>query len=344
MENGKLMSKSYSRHALAAFTFLMAAMGLQIFSALVLSKVLPESLTGSSAWTFLNIIVPEYVLGFPLFLLITLKMDTKAPEKNKFGFGKFLIGLFMTAGVIGIGAAIGFPTHLLILKLEGKSLMDNMGLAGIMLGSNAFWRILTVGILAPIVEEIVFRKFLIDRTYKYGEFVAVLTSGLMFGLFHGNFTQFFFATFMGFVMAYIYIRTGKIWITIAYHMIINLTTSVITIGVFSLLDMEKISKMTELAREAMADGGQNAALMEEYTKIMAEVLPSMLLYYGWLGFLGLVILTGIIIWIVILVKKKIKFQPTEAQVEGGVKFAWGNVGMILFVVGCLAVFVINYLP
>ena len=110
MENSSLMKKSYSRYAFSAIMFLVVAVIVQLFNNIVLTKVLPQSFTDSSIFAFLNIILPEYFVGFPiLIILITLvfKMDKKAPEKNKFGFGKFIVGLFMMIGAVGVGAVIG---------------------------------------------------------------------------------------------------------------------------------------------------------------------------------------------------------------------------------------------
>ena len=45
-------------------------------------------------------------------------------------------------------------------------------------------------LLAPALEEWIFRKLLVDRTIRYGEGTAIFLSGLMFGLFHGNLNQF----------------------------------------------------------------------------------------------------------------------------------------------------------
>ena len=331
MENSTLMKKSYSGYALACFAFLAATTAVQLFNAFVLAKVLPESFTQSSAFLFLNIIIPEYIIGLPLLLLLSFKMDKKAPEKNKFGFGRFIVCFLLLAGSTGV------------LNIFGRSLMDNMGVAGIMMNSHPFWRILTVGILAPIVEEFIFRKFLIDRTYKYGEWVAIITSALMFGLFHGNFSQFFFATVMGGIMAYVYIRTGKVWITIIYHMIINLSTSVIYMGLYSMIDMEKLSVMTDLANQVRVSGGQDAALVQSYTDAVVAVLPSLLPFVLFVGFEFLLVMAGLVMWIIVLARKKVKVVKTEDTVEKGMKFAWGNVGMIIFVIGCLGLFVYNYI-
>ena len=50
--------------------------------------------------------------------------------------------------------------------------------------------ILTSVIIAPVMEELVFRKYLVDRLVPYGQKTAVVLSGLFFGLFHGNFISF----------------------------------------------------------------------------------------------------------------------------------------------------------
>lgn len=344
MENSSLMKKSYSRYAFSAIMFLVAAVIVQLFNNIVLTNVLPQSFTDSSIFAFLNIIVPEYFVGFPvLIILITLvfKMDKKAPEKNKFGFGKFIVGLFMMIGAVGVGAVIGAAVNFAIVLPFGVEFGNSNALANLMSGSNAFFRILTVGILAPIVEELVFRKFLIDRVVKYGEWVAIITSGLMFGLFHGNFSQFFFATLIGGIFAYIYIRTGKVWITIVYHMILNLATSVVTTTLLGMVDYEAVAKYGEISKQVLVNPN-DTALQAEMTEAMMASIPYLILC-AWFIFLICLIVVGIVVWIIVLAKKKIKVQPTEAQVEKGMKYAWGNVGMIIFIIGTVALFVFNYL-
>ena len=56
--------------------------------------------------------------------------------------------------------------------------------------SNMMVTFLYMVICAPILEEYIFRKLIVDRTVKYGQGVAIVLSGLMFGLFHGNLNQF----------------------------------------------------------------------------------------------------------------------------------------------------------
>ena len=87
--------------------------------------------------------------------------------------------------------------------------------------SSIYTNLLLMVIMAPIFEEIIFRKLLIDRTIKYGKGVSILLSALIFGLFHGNLNQFFYAFLIGGFFAYVYIKTGKIIYTILLHLTVN---------------------------------------------------------------------------------------------------------------------------
>ena len=68
-----------------------------------------------------------------------------------------------------------------------------------------------------ILEEFIFRKMVIDRIWQYGEKIAVVTSALIFALFHINLFQFFYALGIGLIFAYVYLRTGKLRYTIIMH-------------------------------------------------------------------------------------------------------------------------------
>ena len=76
---------------------------------------------------------------------------------------------------------------------------------------------------------ILFRKFLIDKTIKYGAKVSIILSAVLFALFHGNLNQFFYAFLIGGFFAYVYIKTGKITYSIILHAVVNLMGSVFSI-------------------------------------------------------------------------------------------------------------------
>lgn len=84
------------------------------------------------------------------------------------------------------------------------------------------WALTILSILiAPIFEELIFRKVLMDRVGVYGERLAIIVSALSFGAFHGNFQQFFFTVFAGAGLAIIYAKTKKIIFPIILHFLNN---------------------------------------------------------------------------------------------------------------------------
>lgn len=294
--------------------------------------LIPERFVYESWASFLQIIIPMHILGFGLLLLLTSKMPKVKLEKKKLGFGKFIICVFIGAGICAAGMVVGLIFHFALTLPFGVNANDSSALSNLMMSSDAFWRILTVGICAPVVEELIFRKLIIDRMAKYGEFVAIIMSGLMFGIFHGNFQQAFFATGLGMFWAFIYLKTGKIWYTIAMHMTINLATSVVTVYLAQwAMKYLEYSQDPNFAIDLM-NGEANA--------IMASVSSMVLL--AWECVLGLFALVGIILFFVNL--KKFKLNPSPYGFTKGQMFKKGvfNWGMILFWIACAFLFVMSY--
>ena len=77
-------------------------------------------------------------------------------------------------------------------------------------------------ILAPILEELVFRKLLLDRVRHWGDRLSILISALFFACYHTNLFQFFYAFAVGALLAYLALRTGTIRYSILLHGLINL--------------------------------------------------------------------------------------------------------------------------
>lgn len=93
-------------------------------------------------------------------------------------------------------------------------------------------------VIGPILEELVFRKLMLDRTRAYGEKTAIIFSAICFGLFHGNLTQFLFAGVVGLFLGYVYCKTGKVLYTMIMHMLLNGTSSIILLVVLPMLEQQ----------------------------------------------------------------------------------------------------------
>lgn len=83
--------------------------------------------------------------------------------------------------------------------------------------------IVTVGMVAPIAEELVFRGLVFRRMKDWLKpSAAIILSALFFGLYHGNIVQFLYASILGMLLALMYHRTGTLWTAIVAHMAANL--------------------------------------------------------------------------------------------------------------------------
>ncbi|MBT7123449.1 MAG: CPBP family intramembrane metalloprotease, partial [Clostridia bacterium] len=171
-------------------------------------------------------------------------------------------------------------------------------------GTNIWIYSASVVVAAPIVEELFFRKLLISRMERHGEKAAILMSGLIFGIFHGNFSQFFYAFALGIVLGYIYIRTRKIGITIALHMLVNLL------------------------------GGVLAPLAVQNSILLMTLVS--------LGVIGIAI-AGLVLFILQIRKVSLVKRPTQMLGSHWGEYAFVNTGMILFLVAGVILFVTNTL-
>lgn len=90
---------------------------------------------------------------------------------------------------------------------------DNMLCAGILL--------FQLVVIAPLFEEYWFRGIVLEALRPYGNGFAILVSGLLFGLTHANFNQFFYASVLGICLGYIAVSTKSIVTTTIMHAMFN---------------------------------------------------------------------------------------------------------------------------
>ena len=99
-----------------------------------------------------------------------------------------------------------------------------------------------------------YRKLLMDKLGIYGDRLAIVVSAIAFGLFHGDINQIIYAALLGFVLAYLYSRTGNMWLCVLLHSVINFFGSIIP-----MLIMEPMEKFYELYELFLAGEAINEA-------------------------------------------------------------------------------------
>ena len=96
-----------------------------------------------------------------------------------------------------------------------------------LLSGNMLMTIIFVVIVAPVAEELFFRKFLIGRLSHTGKWSAIFVSSMAFALYHMNIYQLFYALFVGLILGYTYVKTGKVIYTIFLHISLNFTGGIL---------------------------------------------------------------------------------------------------------------------
>ena len=280
-------------------------------------------LRASSLGMWLGSVGPLYVVAIPVGLLIMKKLPARKPEDNPLGKKNFFVFLPICFCLMYAGNIIG---TLLALVLSG-GMAENALMDYVM--DNSLLKILVLVILAPLLEEYVCRKQIIDRTRQYGEKIAVFLSALVFGLLHQNLFQFFYAFALGLVFAYIYIRTGRLRYSVLLHGIVNFMGSVIAPWVLSQMDVEALN------------GIDPNASMDEFMAVFADILPGLAIGVGYVLLLIGLSITGLVL--LIIKCKQLVWRDADAQLPKGtcVKTVYWNVGMVLYILLCLVSVVIS---
>jgi membrane protease YdiL (CAAX protease family) len=165
-----------------------------------------------------------YVIAMPLAAFYFKAVPKFGQVRNeRWEFRAWLVVFFIGLSIGYFGNIIGT----IVTNFTSSASIDYENMMDMILEGNTFLIFLNVVVGAPVVEELLFRKFLIDRTIGYGEKLSVFLSGTLFGIMHGNFQQFFYAFGLGCLFAYIYCKTGKIQNTIFFHMWINFCGSIL---------------------------------------------------------------------------------------------------------------------
>ena len=181
----------------------------------------------SNGWfRYLLIAVSFYLIGFPLCCLILKRIpDGHKREEESLTFGGFIKFFLISYFVMVLLNLFTMGFILVVGKVKGADVVNP--LEGVISNSSIWATIIFAGILSPIIEEILFRGVMLNKLRTYGDKIAIITTALLFGLFHENFSQFFYAVGLGVVFAYVTLKTGTIKYSIGLHIMINMMGSVI---------------------------------------------------------------------------------------------------------------------
>ncbi len=197
----------------------------QLVLTLVFSFLAPSVMEGPY-WMWL-MQLPMYAVSMPsAYLILRFCRVSGTAEKRSISFPLLLGLLALCFAMSLVGNLIGTAVNEMISLLTGKPIEN--AVAEMTQVSSFGMNLLFIAILAPVFEELFYRKLIIDRLRHYGTVPAILLSGILFGLIHGNFSQFFYAMMIGCLLGGVYLYTGNLWYSIGIHAAINFTGGVFT--------------------------------------------------------------------------------------------------------------------
>ena len=288
--------KVFNRIGLAIFVSMILVNIVQVIFFGIIRVVNQELL--SAPWiNYAAIAISFYLIGFPVFYLMIKNLPEEEKRESKtLGVFEVIKICFMSYSIVYI---VNFLTNLLMMLIaviKGSEVTNP--LVNMLEGSNWIWSLIFAGILSPIIEEMMFRGVMLNKLRRYGDKVAIITTAILFGLFHANFSQFFYAVALGMIFAYVALKTGTIKYSIILHIVVNIMGGVILPA-------------------AIGDGSNIVVAGCVGLALLAIVI------------IGLVLL--------IKNRKNISLLDGEIKLEKGTAFKtiWVNVGMILYVVICL---------
>jgi uncharacterized protein len=182
---------------------------------------LPPQVSGS-AQLALSAVVPASAL---VAALLVRRLPVRA-----FGFRRVRARWLLIA--VGIGLlAMGLASLVSILVLTPLFPDDSTQSdyhAAVTGGVASFFGVMLLGgILEPIGEELLFRGVVASFLRRWGPWVMIIGTTLVFALAHGINVVFFSAVFMSVGSTWIYWRTGSIWPSLIVHATYNSSSFVL---------------------------------------------------------------------------------------------------------------------
>lgn len=180
-------------------------------------------------FTLILSFAPLYFIGIPIFLICLhyfSKPKAAPTEKHSLSFIQIVRTFILILGTMYAFNLISLFI-VRILSMLKKSTITNP-LETVISESNPFMFFIVACIIAPVAEELLFRFIPYSRLVPIiGERGYLIISSVFFGIFHGNFSQIFYAFAAGWLLGLVYLKTGNIKYSILFHIAANTVGSVV---------------------------------------------------------------------------------------------------------------------
>ena len=203
---------------------LVCALVWQVF---LMAVALAGRLNSGLTLYYLLMLVGHYIIALPLAYRLCRSIPAPAPVKRGMTARRMARWFVIGIALMWFGSLIGSALNDLVYRVAGLEPVDMVTETFDMLPLSVV--LLGACILGPVCEELLFRGLLAGRLARYGQKPAALVGALLFGLYHANLSQFFYAFALGLLLAYVYFYTGSLKAPILLHMLFNFYGSAVVL-------------------------------------------------------------------------------------------------------------------
>lgn len=277
------------------------------------------------------LIINELTLAVGIAVAASVLTSVQRVDLNKenISAGRFMKILLMCFGAAYVGNMIG--TRLLSFwnLVTDNSAGDE--LVTLLETMDPWIMALSVGILAPILEELFFRKFLTERLRVFGERTAILLPAFLFALFHQSAEQIVYAFAVGIILGYCYCRTGNYWLSVLMHALFNLISGVIPVLFLPTLNgfTSELETMFGPDLEQVMMSMDFEAILEMVTPLLEQYGLALALYAIYYLIVLALNITGMVMILVSLKKFKARGGEYALSFKESAKTVFKTPGMIV---------------
>lgn len=222
-------SPAETRQLKKSSTFVAFVLLAMLFADVVLTVASPFGLLdGVLRWAntherymLLNMIVYVVCLAVPAVAVALIGGYRRNPFASK----------RVSGGILGIGV-VGGMAIAIFANVVASWLMNLLTMLGVSEPEmpdllqptlvSLLLNIVATAVLPALVEEMIFRGYILGALRPHGDGLAIVLSAALFALFHGNVLQIPFAFILGLAMGYLAVQTDSIWPAVLLHFSNNL--------------------------------------------------------------------------------------------------------------------------
>lgn len=163
----------------------------------------------------------SWILTLLFFRLLGFKIINKKFRQNQ-NIMFYVLGI-----LLGIGLNLLLSILLNYINIEQIDPNYSKQMEQLLSSGNVVLGIITIGLIGPIFEEILFRKIIFNYLKVFSPVTAIILQAILFGAYHINIIQFIYATIIGIILGFVVYWTSNLLPSIIIHCCIN-TISFVT--------------------------------------------------------------------------------------------------------------------